>query len=83
MNCKFSTQLPANNRQRLVNVTDNSNVGIMTKRKILAHVSHTADAKATRTTLPPKKHVNINANDQELAKVSDAKIMICLTVFFL
>lgn len=65
-------QHPANNRWKLANATDNSNAGLTTKSKILARASHTPDARATRTTLPPKKPAPINARDQELAKVSDA-----------
>lgn len=63
-----------NNRLKLVNATDNTNAGIMTKSKTHAHDSRMADAKATRTISSPKKHANINANDQELEKVSDTKI---------
>lgn len=54
----------------------------MTKNKTLAYHSRTADAKATRTTLPRKKHAAINASDQDLAKVSDAIIDLLVFCWF-
>lgn len=66
------SQLSANNLWKLANATDNSSAGIMTKSETVVNDSHMADAKATRTILPPKKLVNTNARHQELAKVSYA-----------
>lgn len=79
--CHFPQHL-ASNRWKLDNVTDDSNVGIMTKNKTLALHSHMADAKATRTILRRKKHAAINASDQDLAKVSEriidcSKFLVC------
>lgn len=81
-NSSITPQHPVSNRWKLDNVTGNSSVGIMTKNKTLAHHLHMADAKATRTTLPRKKHAATNASDQDLAKVSDAMIVIIVRFFW-
>lgn len=62
-------QLNANSRWKLANAADNSSAGIMTKSETRANDSRMADAKATRTTSPPKRHVNINADRPEHTEV--------------
>lgn len=73
-------QRPANNHRKAVNATETSNDGTMTKSRANAHNSLMVDAKATRTISLAKRHVIINATDQELAKVSD-HCLIFLTEF--